>query len=94
MFAVMKLIDTLLSLYLWAVFLSVAMTWLVQLNVINTSNQFVRTVGDFLYRITEPVLRRIRAVIPAVGGIDLSPFILMLAIWFARNLLPGIFGFR
>ncbi|MFT5181283.1 MAG: YggT family protein [Alphaproteobacteria bacterium] len=94
MLAVWQLLDTVISLYTFAVFLSVVMTWLVQFNVINTSNQFVYMVGDFLFRITEPVLKRIRAIIPAVGGFDLSPLILLLALFFIRNLLPGIFGFR
>jgi YggT family protein len=94
MLAVWQLLDTVISLYTFAVFLSVVMTWLVQFNVINTSNQFVYMVGDFLFRITEPVLKRIRAIIPAVGGFDLSPLILLLALFFIRNLLPGLFGFR
>lgn len=62
--------------------------------MINTSNRFVYTIGDFLYRITEPVLGRIRSVIPSVGGIDLSPMILILVLVFLRNLLPNILGLR
>ena len=80
MFAVWQLIDTIIALYMWALIISVVLSWLVQFNVINTSNRFVYTIGDFLYRITEPVLGRIRSVIPSVGGIDLSPMILILVL--------------
>jgi YggT family protein len=94
MFAVWQLIDTIIALYMWALIISVVLSWLVQFNVINTSNRFVYTIGDFLYRITEPVLGRIRLVLPAIGGIDLSPMILILALVFLRNLLPDIMGLR
>lgn len=94
MFAVYQLIDTIIQLYMWALIISVILSWLVQFNVINTSNRFVYAIGDFLYRITEPVLGRIRSVIPPVGGIDLSPLIVILALVFLRNLLPDIFGLR
>ena len=94
MFAVWQLLDTILNLYTFAVIISVVLTWLVQFNVVNTSNQLVYMVGDFLYRITDPVLRRIRAVIPLIGGIDLSPLVLLLALVFIRNLLPNLLGLR
>lgn len=94
MIAVYQLIDTIIQLYMWALIISVILSWLVQFNVINTSNRFVYAIGDFLYRITEPVLGRIRSVIPPIGGIDLSPLIVILALVFLRNLLPDIFGLR
>ncbi len=94
MFAVWQLIDTIIALYMWALIISVVLSWLVQFNVINTSNRFVYTIGDFLYRITEPILGRIRSVVPSVGGIDLSPMLLILALVFLRNLLPDIMGLR
>ena len=94
MLAVWQLIDTLLQLYIFAVIISVLLTWLVQFNVVNTSNQLVYMVGDFLYRITEPILRRIRAVIPPIGGIDLSPLFLLLGLVFIRSLLPDLLGLR
>ena len=92
MIAVWQLIDTLIDLYIFVVVISVVLTWLVHFNVINTSNQFVYMVGDFLYRITEPVLKRIRAVIPPIGGIDLSPLFLLLLLTFLQRLLPGLFS--
>ena len=94
MMAVLQLLDTIIGLYTFAVVISVVLTWLVQFNVVNTSNQLVYMVGDFLFRITEPILKRIRAVIPPVGGMDLSPLILLLALFFIRALLPELFGFR
>ncbi len=90
--AVVNLLDTIIGLYTFVVVISVVLTWLVQFNVVNTSNQLVHMIGDFLYRVTEPILKRIRSVIPSVGGMDLSPLILLLALFFIRNLLPSIFG--
>jgi YggT family protein len=94
MLAVWQLLDTVIGLYMFAVIISVVLTWLVQFNVVNTSNQLVYMVGDFLYRITEPVLRRIRSVIPTIGGIDLSPLVLLLGLVFVRTLVRQnlIFG--
>ena len=85
MLAVWQLLDTVLAIYTFVVVISVVLTWLVQFNVVNTSNQFVYMVGDFLYRITEPLLKRIRSVVPTIGGIDLSPLILLLALFFIRS---------
>ncbi|NKB48010.1 MAG: YggT family protein [Alphaproteobacteria bacterium] len=91
MLAVWQLLDTVLGLYTAAVVISVILTWLVQFNVVNTSNQLVYMVGDFLYRITEPLLKRIRSVIPPIGGMDLSPLILLLALFFVRSLIRNNF---
>lgn len=81
------LVDTIISLYIWALIISAILSWLVTFNVVNTSNRFVYMVGDFLYRITEPALRPIRRVMPNLGGIDLSPVILILLLVFAKNLM-------
>ena len=94
MLAVWQLIDKVIGLYMLVVFISVVLTWLVQFKVVNTSNQMVYMIGDFLYRITEPLLKRIRSVVPAVGGIDLSPLILLMILWFVQvqvrnNLILG-----
>ncbi len=80
-------VDMALSLYVWAIILSVILTWLVHFGVVNTRNQFVHMVGEFLYKITEPALRQIRRFIPAFGGIDISPIILILGIFLVRGLL-------
>ncbi len=91
MLAVWQLIDTIIAYYSFAVVLSVALTWLVQLKVVNTSNQFIYMLGNFLFRITEPPLKRVRSVVPTIGGIDLSPFILLLALFFVRSLIQNNF---
>jgi YggT family protein len=90
MVALVTLITTVIQLYIWALFISIILTWLVQFNVINTSNRFVYTVGDFLYKITEPVLGRVRAIIPAIGGIDLSPIVVILLLAFIKQLIPEL----
>ena len=89
MLAVWQLIDKVIGVYMLVVFISVVLTWLVQFKVVNTSNQMVYMIGDFLYRITEPLLKRIRSVIPAVGGIDLSPLILLMVLWFVQRLIQN-----
>ena len=91
MLAVWQLIDTIIAYYSFAVVLSVALIWLVQLKVVNTSNQFIYMLGNFLFRITEPLLKRIRLVVATIGGIDLSPFILLLALFFVRALIQNNF---
>lgn len=83
------LLDTLLWLFLIAVILSVILSWLVQFGVINRSNPFVSQIGDFLYKLTEPALRPIRNALPDLGGIDISPVILIIGIEFARRILAS-----
>lgn len=90
MVALVNLITTVIQLYIWALIISVIMTWLIQFNVINTSNRFVYMIGDFLYRLTEPVLSRVRSIIPSVGGIDLSPIVVILLLAFVQQLIPEL----
>ena len=87
MYALLNLIDSAISIYIWLLIGSVVLSWLVAFNVINTRNRFVYTLGDFLHRITEPALRPIRNVMPSLGGIDISPVILILILWFVRDLM-------
>ncbi|WP_191057887.1 YggT family protein [Geminicoccus harenae] len=87
MYALANLIDTAVSIYLTLLFAAVILTWLVQFNVVNPRQPLVHTIGTFLYRITEPALAPIRRVMPNLGGIDISPVILILLIHFARNLI-------
>ena len=91
MSALFFVLDTALRFYLWAVIASVVLSWLVVYNVIDTRNRFVFAVGDFLHRITDPVLRRIRNVLPNLGSFDISPLILIVAIAAVRLLLRDIF---
>jgi YggT family protein len=77
-------ISLLLTLYIYILVAAAVMSWLVAFNVVNPRNQFVSMVGEFLYRITEPVLRPIRNVLPNLGGIDISPIIVIIIIWFIQ----------
>ncbi len=86
--ALFWLIDQVIGLYITLVIVQVVLSWLVAFNVINTRNRFVYMVGDFLYRITEPALKPIRRLLPTMGGIDLSPVVLILGLYFLRVLLP------
>lgn len=83
-------IQIALNILVWMVIVQAVMSWLVAFGVINTRNRFVYLVGDFLYRITEPLLRPIRRVLPDLGGIDLSPVVLLLGIVFVQNMLSRI----
>lgn len=85
-----QVIQVALNLFMWALIISAILSWLVAFNVVNTSNQFVYTVGNILHRITEPALRPLRAIIPNMGGLDLSPMALILIIFFLQNLLGRI----
>jgi YggT family protein len=85
-----NVISIALNLYMWALIISAILSWLVAFNVVNTSNQFVYSVGNFLHRITEPVLRPIRNILPEMGGIDLSPMVLILGIYFLQGLLAQL----
>ncbi len=71
-------VELIIQLYIYALIISAVLSWLVAFNVINTHNKFVYMVGDFLHRITEPALRPIRRFIPNLGGIDMSPVILII----------------
>jgi YggT family protein len=87
MISVAILVDKVIDIYTWIVIASAIMSWLVAFGVVNTRNQFIRYVVDFLYKVTEPVLRPIRRVLPNLGGVDISPVILLLGLFFLRSLL-------
>ena len=94
--ALFLVIDLALELYIWIVIAMAIFSWLVAFNVVNTRNQVVSMIGDFLYRITDPVLRPIRNMLPNLGGIDISPVVLFLIIVFIRYViqlyvLPNVF---
>jgi len=85
--ALIYLIYTVINLYMWAIIISIVMSWLVQFNIINSRSPFVYMIGNFLNKITEPVLGRIRRFMPDLGGIDLSPIIAILGLVFLERLL-------
>tara|TARA_R110000868_G_scaffold26487_9_gene101865 strand:- start:1079 stop:1381 length:303 start_codon:yes stop_codon:yes gene_type:complete len=86
----LQVIDIALNLYVWAIIISVVLSWLVAFNVINTYNQFVSMVMSSLGQIVEPALRRIRQVLPIFGGLDLSPIVLILAIMFIQMVVQRL----
>ena len=93
--AILEVILIVLDLYVWLLIASAILSWLIAFNVVNTRNQFVAAVAEFLYRITEPVLAPIRRLMPNLGGLDISPIILILIIilvqkLIAYNLMPYV----
>ena len=80
-----NLFNAAIQLYIWFLIVWVILSWLVAFNVVNTRNRFVAMLGDFLDRITEPALRPIRRIMPNLGGIDISPIILILLLYFLRD---------
>ena len=94
--ALLDVILIALQLYIWLLIAQAVLSWLIAFNVVNTRNQFVAMVWDFLYRITEPALGPIRRLLPNLGGIDISPVILILLIIFIERLIeiyvyPNVF---
>ena len=76
-----------IDLYIWVVIAGAILSWLIAFNVVNTNNRFVYQVADMLYRVTEPALRPIRSILPSLGGIDISPVILILFLLFIRDVV-------
>ena len=86
------LLDSLIMIYLWIIITNALLSWLVAFNVLNTQNRFVFSILDATYKLTDPVLNKIRKFIPNFGSIDLSPIVLILALMFLRNLVFEIFA--
>jgi YggT family protein len=78
--AILDVVLIVLQLYIWLLIAAAVLSWLIAFNVVNMRNQVVAAVADFLYRITEPLLRPIRKRLPSLGGLDISPVILILII--------------
>jgi YggT family protein len=94
--AVLDIVLLVLQIYIWMLIAAAVLSWLVAFNVVNTRNQVVAMIGDFLYRLTEPLLRPIRSMLPNLGGIDVSPVILILLILLLENVIvryiyPNVF---
>jgi YggT family protein len=85
------LILTIIDIYIWLLIGSAVLSWLVAFNVVNTRNPIVANVGEFLYRITEPALRPIRNLLPNLGGIDVSPVILIILLLFLKQLVVWLY---
>ncbi|TCT11772.1 YggT family protein [Tepidamorphus gemmatus] len=94
--AILDVILLVLQLYVWIVIASAIFSWLVAFNVVNTRNQFVGMIGEALWRLTEPALRPIRRFVPNLGGLDISPIILLLLIFLIQRIIilyiyPSVF---
>ncbi len=94
--ALLDVILIVLQVYVWILIAAAVLSWLVAFNVVNPRNQVVAMLGEFLWRITEPALRPIRALLPNLGGIDISPVILILIIFLIENIIiryvyPNVF---
>jgi YggT family protein len=94
--SILDVVLIVLNIYIWLLVAAAVLSWLVAFNVVNTRNQFVAMVGDFLYRITEPLLAPIRRMMPNLGGIDISPVILILIIFLIESIIvryiyPNVF---
>ena len=85
--AIINTIDFALQIYIFIVIGAVIFSWLYAFNVVNTSNRFVGMLGEFFYKATEPALRPIRRFMPDLGGIDISPIILFVIVYFVRQVL-------
>ena len=87
MHSIVILISQFIELFIWLLIIQAIMSWLITFGIINTSSSFVNLIGNFLYKITEPLLRPIRRILPDFGGVDISPVILFILLIFFRNLL-------
>jgi YggT family protein len=86
------LLDSLITIYLWVIIVNALLSWLVAFNILNTQNRFVFSVLDATYKLTDPILNKIRRFVPTFGSIDISPIILILGLMFLRNLVFEIFA--
>ena len=89
MIALLMTISMILTIIWWIFLIMIIMSWLINFNVINTRNQFVASVWRVVNQITEPILRPIRRIVPPVGGLDLSPIIVFVIIFFLQSFIAN-----
>ena len=97
MTSIIILISQVIEIFIWFLIAQAILSWLVAFNIVNTRSNFINLIGNFLYKITEPLLRPIRKILPDFGGIDVSPIILIILLIFFRNILfeySGILNFN
>ncbi len=87
MIAIINTLLFIISIAWFIIIASAIFSWLYAFNVVNSGNRFVASIGEFLYKVTEPVLRPIRNILPNLGGIDISPIVLLLIIFFIRQFM-------
>ena len=86
------LLDSIITIYLWIIIINAILSWLVAFNILNTQNRFVFSLLDTTYKLTDPVLNKIRRFIPTFGSVDITPVILILLLMFLRNLIFEVFA--
>ena len=91
--AFVLLLDRIIYLYVWVLIINAVISWLIAFNVLNTQNRFVYSVLEFTYKLTDPPLNYIRRFLPNLGSIDISPVVLILLIYFVRDLIRNIAGY-
>lgn len=84
---ILAFLVMLIELYTWVIILTVVVSWLVIFDVLNTKNKIVYRICDFLNRITNPVMLRVRRFVPPIGGMDLSPLVVLLGLWLLKAIL-------
>ena len=94
--ALLDVILIVLQIYIWLLIAAAVLSWLIAFNIVNTHNQVVAMIANFLWQITEPVLRPVRAMMPNLGGIDISPVVVILLIFLIQNIIvryiyPNVF---
>jgi YggT family protein len=82
MIAIFYLVLQILKLYSYVVIANVVISWLITFNILNTQNRFIYSILELTYRLTDPILNKIRGFLPNLGSLDISPIILLLLIWF------------
>jgi YggT family protein len=87
--SLLNVLSLVLRLYTFVIFAAVILSWLIAFNVVNRHNDVVRSAWNFVTALTEPLLRPIRGIIPNLGGIDISPLILLILIYFLSSILDG-----
>jgi YggT family protein len=90
LFSIFQIVDLLLQVLTWIIIIQAILSWLVAFNVINTHNDFMRSLLGALDRITEPLYRPVRRIMPDFGGIDFSPLVVLLLVYVVRILLAGV----
>ncbi len=96
MTSIIILISQIIEIFIWLLIAQAILSWLIAFNIVNTTNNLINLIGNFLYKVTEPILRPIRRVLPDFGGVDVSPVILIILLIFFRNLLfeySGVLNF-
>jgi YggT family protein len=87
MLSIIWLIDAIFNLVWWLILASVVLSWLFAFNIVNVNNSTVRQISYGLSRLTEPMLAPIRRILPSLGGIDLSPIVLLIGLEFLRRFI-------